>query len=618
MLTATQPMKNKIKTDCSRQWEWLGLVLLGGLTVFFLATSWRRWPDALVDFGLQLYTPWRLAQGAVLYRDVSYVANFYGPLSQYINAGIFALFGPGLMILVMANLLIFVIIVSVIYMLCRRAWGPGAAVAATATFIAVFGFSQFIGVGNYNFATPYSHEATHGFLVCLLLVLVLISWVKEATPLHSFLAGFLLGLSALLKLEILIAAGVVTVAAIVFRCRNSKRPGWQATTSWLGGVIIPTLGFILYFSMYFPWTEAVLVSCRGWLTIFNAPHIITDSGLNLNFIGFDEPWNNFIKHVYATLIACALIAMISGFAWLADKCPRKGLRYFFIAVLVVCLVWLSWFEIAWSLMGRCLLGLMLIYAIICVTDLIRSNRQVTNSDIQFTRLLLTLLAIAMISRMLLQGRIFHYGFYQAALAGLLVPAVLIGDFPQRFGMGKWGRIVVITCSLALLIPGVFKLITYSQNNLHSKTYIVGEGLDMFYSFPPQIDPSGAIVSEISKWLGHLSPGQTLIVLPQGEMINYLARQQNPLLTYCFFPYCLKSKEDEEVTVKNLELHSPDRVVIVSMGLSDFGIRRYGEKPGHGQLILQWVAENYKIEAYVGGDPRDNKSGGVILKRKKRV
>jgi hypothetical protein len=611
-------MKDKIKTDCSWRWECLGLVLLDGLTVFFLATSWRRWPDVLVDFGVQLYTPWRLAQGAVLYRDVNYVADFYGPLSQYVNAGIFALFGPGLMILVTVNLVVFATIIAVIYILCRRAWGPGAAVAATANFVAVFGFSQFIGVGNYNFATPYSHEATHGFLVCLLLVLVLISWVKEATPLHSFLAGFLLGLSALLKLEMLMAAGVVTFAAFVIRCRNSKRPNCGAVAAWSAGALLPTLAFIIYFSVFFPLAEAVMLTCRGWLNIFAATNFVTNNMLQLNFIGLDEPWKNLIKHLYATLTACALIAMIAGFAWLADKCPRKGLRYFFIGLVVVCLIWLSWFEIPWTQMGRCLLGLMLIYTSVCVTGFLRSNNQVKNSNIQVTRLLLALLATAMIGRMLLQGRIFQYGFYQAALAGLLIPAVLIGEFPERIGAGKWGRIVVIMCSLALLVPGVFKLVTYSQHNLHSKTYSVGEGVDMFYSFPPQIDPTGNIVSEIIRWLKRFPPGQTLVVLPQGEMINYLTRQQNPLSFYCFFPYCLKNKENEENIVKNLELHSapPDRVVIVSMGLSDFGIRCYGEKPGSGQLILQWVAENYEIEACIGGDPRDNKLGGVILKRKK--
>jgi hypothetical protein len=53
-----------------------------------------------IDVGDQPATT--VPTGAVLYRDVD---DFYGPLSQYFNAGLFALFGPGLMVLVALSLL---------------------------------------------------------------------------------------------------------------------------------------------------------------------------------------------------------------------------------------------------------------------------------------------------------------------------------------------------------------------------------------------------------------------------------------------------------------------------------------------------------------------------------
>ena len=49
----------------------------------FAVLSWRTWPDILVDFGQELYVPWRLTQGEALYRDIAWVG---GPLSQYGNA----------------------------------------------------------------------------------------------------------------------------------------------------------------------------------------------------------------------------------------------------------------------------------------------------------------------------------------------------------------------------------------------------------------------------------------------------------------------------------------------------------------------------------------------------
>ena len=91
-------------SDIERRWSWLQnsifhAVVLVGMTAGWLAISWRKWPDVIVDFGRELYIPWRLSEGAVLYRDVD---DVYGPLSQYFNAGLFRLFGPGLMIVVAA------------------------------------------------------------------------------------------------------------------------------------------------------------------------------------------------------------------------------------------------------------------------------------------------------------------------------------------------------------------------------------------------------------------------------------------------------------------------------------------------------------------------------------
>ena len=55
-----------------------------------LAWSWRKWPDPLVDFGRELYVPWQITEGQVLFRDV---ASLFGPLSPYLNALWFRLFG---------------------------------------------------------------------------------------------------------------------------------------------------------------------------------------------------------------------------------------------------------------------------------------------------------------------------------------------------------------------------------------------------------------------------------------------------------------------------------------------------------------------------------------------
>ena len=50
--------------------KWAGLAPVAVAFVVAAAFSWRKWPDVLIDFGMQLYIPWRIDHGAVLYRDL--------------------------------------------------------------------------------------------------------------------------------------------------------------------------------------------------------------------------------------------------------------------------------------------------------------------------------------------------------------------------------------------------------------------------------------------------------------------------------------------------------------------------------------------------------------------
>jgi hypothetical protein len=589
--------------------ESLGLAALGALTVLLVATSWRRWPDPLIDFGRELYVPWRLAQGAVLYRDADCL---YGPLSPYLNAALFKCFGTGLTVIVVANLAVFAAILAVTYRLCRRAWGAVAAALAGIAFVAVFGFSQYVKVANYNYATPYAHQTTHGMLVCLLLVAALVRWLDGATLRRCFLIGLLLGLTAVLKPEFMLAGSLVTIAAGLIRWRH--RGGLSARAIATGGIgaLLPTLLFTAYFAAHLPWKEALVSASRGW---FNLTTNLSSERMQQGFFGFDQPWKNLGDHVGAFLLAGGLIALIVGAAWLVERCGPRWLRLLVVGLLVAGLAWLACIEINWLQSGRCLFGLMLVYAFIGVAPLVRKSGRQGDLRGPATRLLMALLALALMARMVLNGRIYHYGYYQAALAWLLVPAVLIGELPGRIRVLQWGRAVVVLASLALITPGVVILANQSQEVLALKTSPVGEGADFFYAFPPRVDPTGEIVSLVSAELLKMPRDQTLLVLPEGMMINYLARQPSPVPDIYFFGVATGHGGEERI-VKALQQHPPDRVVIISRDLREYGVQRYGEGPGSGQQLLQWAVANYDPAFSIGGDPLDvRQRGSIVLERK---
>jgi hypothetical protein len=608
-MTGTKADPRDSKGPLTRHGEWLGLALLAGVTVFFLATSWRKWTDPLIDFGRELYLPWRLANGAVLYRDAD---DFYGPLSQYLNAGLFRIFGPGLMVLATANLVVFSAILASTYALFRRAWGYGAALASCAVFVSVFGFSQFFG-GNHNYATPYSHEATHGFLACLLLVLALVRWLERPAAARGALAGLLFGLTVVLKPEIMLSAGLITAAAMAIGYRRSKSLPSTSVFAWALAALAPTLAFWAYFSEHFPAGEALGLASRAWLNVLGTTRFTGDI-IQSTFLGFDQPWAHLVEQGMATVLAALLIAVFVAIAKVADRIERPQVRRVLGTLLAGSAAWCAWTRVDWLDIGHCVLGLTLIYLAFGFTP--HAPRQIAGEDASrpALRLMIALLAAGLMTRMLLNGRIYQLGFYQAALASILVPAVLIGELPERLGLGRPGRAILVALTVIFLGTGVVRLAVRSQGLLGMKTYPVGEGVDRFLAMPPKIEATGALVDLTSRQLRRMPGIDTLVVLPEGQMINYLARLPSPVAPFFFFSAATRGFREQEI-VNDLQTHPPDCIVIVSRDLREYGIARYGENPGGGKRILDWASANYHVAGSIGDDPLDyNKRGAIILRR----
>ena len=226
---------------------WAGLSVVAVVFVVLAALTWRKWPDVIIDFGTQLYIPWRLSEGAVLYRDLFYFAG--GPLSQYFNALLFKIFGVSFTTLIVANLMILAGMLVFIY---RRFLAASDVLTATMVclgIVMVFAFSEYLQTGNYNYVAPYSHEMLHGLVLAMLAVGFLSDWLAKKFLRHAFLAGLCGGLVFLTKPDIFLAlAACVAVTFILFWLL--WRETWLAVKS-LMLLLLAMLMPLVFFSSYF-------------------------------------------------------------------------------------------------------------------------------------------------------------------------------------------------------------------------------------------------------------------------------------------------------------------------------------------------------------------------------
>jgi uncharacterized membrane protein YagU involved in acid resistance len=592
---------------------WRGdLAVLAGLGVIaalLVAWSWRKWTDPLVDFGRELYLPWRLSQGAVLYRDVQHL---YGPLSAYFNALVFRLAGVGLGRLVIANLVIYAGILALLFYLLRQGWGRLAAGAGGVFFVVVFSFAHLVGFGNFNFVTPYAHEMTHGLLVLLALAAVGRSWCLRPAPGKIFAVGLLTGLSVLLKPEIMLGAAAVLLGMAGGRAgevgwRAARREAGKMTGWFVAGLVAPVFAAIgLFHAAGLPWAEAARDANAAWWNVFTYAGIAHEP-LQQWALGTDAPWANFLGEAGwgAGAVAVALGAAALC-RWLAEGgVQRRVLLGFMLALGVVgfC-ARVPWLRIGWAFPGLLILA--------GVAELFPGRSGgAAEPGARAARVLLWCLAAALLARMALNVRIFHYGFVQAGPAAAVGCATLLETVPAWWRLAPPARVFYRAFILAVLGSIGVAAIQKSAMMMNEQTLAVGTGDDRLLTFGPDVDPIGQIVEHARVYLARGPGARTLMVLPEGGMLNYLVRQPNSVSDIEFGPSLLAGGREMDV-VRRLRAAPPDRVALVSRDLTIFGVARFGDRPDDGGDILEFVRKNYRPVYQIGGDPLNPKQEGMVI------
>src|SRR5262245_9813446 len=173
--------------------------------------------------------PLRLAGGEQLYSGVRHI---YGPLSPWLHAALYRVFGPSLAVLYIDGALTAILILALVYWLARRLMDEDAAGAAA---LSVMWLCVFKPAG--NFILPYSYSALHGtFFGLLTLALV--------TERRFAFAGLAAGLAMIAKTEmgvVALATGLVAATATTPRARAIPLPA-QAAAVFLAPAIAVTAG----------------------------------------------------------------------------------------------------------------------------------------------------------------------------------------------------------------------------------------------------------------------------------------------------------------------------------------------------------------------------------------
>ena len=584
---------------------WIGPLLIALAGAIVLAWSWGTWPDPLTDAGRELYVPWRLSQGDRLYADIAY---FNGPLSPYVNALWFKLFGTSIRTLVFANLALLAILVTLIYRVMLHIAGRFAAGACGLVFILIFAFGQYSSdIDNYNYLLPYSHEATHGLLLAFAGLWFLSRFTQTHHLRHVAAMGFILGLSFLTKPEIFLASALSMSGGLVAAFwikRIHPRRILLVFVLFLIAAIVPILAAWLALSCTMPERQAAAGVLGAWPFTLNGQ--IASLPFYRQGMGLLDPRDSLLLIAQSTAVYAGFILGVCFLSFASVRYPRLPRVLFTLAAILLVVGAGGWISSQFVDAGRPLPLAVAAIGAITLVQLLRRRSADPHTVVTFA---LIILSLALLLKIILYARTFHYGVFLAMPGALLVVAAHATWHPNWLSRRNCEPETARFAAVGFCAATIIIHLAMSARQVTNKKLLITAG-------PETIATDGrahhfnAVLREIEK---RIAPDQTLAVVPEGAMLNYLTRRKSSTPYIALMaPELLMFGEDR--ILASFQSRPPHYICLVQRDTSEYGPRAFGH--GYANALYRWILAHYRPVHSIGASPLEklDQVGMVLMER----
>lgn len=561
--------------------------------------SFGKWTDVLIDFGREIYLPWAMTEGKILYSDIFY---FRGALSPYFNYLLFKVFGVGLSTLVTANYVILIMILALIWFIAERSSSYLISFLSCLIFIFLFAFQYYLGVNIFNYIAPYSHESTHGILLSLIMIVCFACALFDERKFWLVLSGITLGLTFLTKPEIFLAAFSAFVAyLIVHSIFNDVKSAARQSLLILLSCAISILAFFFLLLTSWPLDIAMEGILGSWIYMTNQDlsssafsHRVMgllnlSESLYIIFTGF------FIYIVFAGL---GIIACMSRFNW--------TIRFLSILIVVFTILCNTFIQEFYSVFDFAKPFPLIVLATGAALFFLAIKEKNAKAALSFV---FCIFSFVLMGRIIFNVNLYHYGFYLAMPATMVMIMVLFYWIPET--LKKYGHNPFIFYGISLLLITIISVqhVNISITRYNHKNVPVSAVPDFMLS-----DWRGLFINATIDWLSeNTDDDSTVLVLPEGIMINYLARRVNSTPVVALLPPEVSMHGGEKHILSRIQKSPPDHIIFVHRDTEEYGYKYFGKD--YGMLIHGWIMNHYELVVLFGYPPlQDGRFGVEIYKQ----
>ena len=446
-------------------------------------------------------------------------------------------------------------------------------------------------------------------------IVIFTQFLRKRGIAYLIIMGVVTGTIFLTKLEIFLAVAVALSAGfvcLVFTEKVKISRILKLFGFFTLGFIVPISGFLIYFLTHMDFKEALIAIIKPYNLVFDKN--VSSNIFALRNLGFDDPFSNISMMLFFTMSYIVILTIMCLLTFIVAHLQNKPFKNIIrVLMLVVVPLPLLTFHVPWPDLFRPLPLVMLTMTVYFFIRIFRTRHDRHGFICSLSLFVMTVFASMMLLKIILNVHVYHYGFALAMPAVILLVMALLYQLPRTLGQALGGSAFFRGLGMVLLLVILVVHIQWSKQIYDLKTYPVGHGSDKILSWNPTVSPQGMAIDFALKQIKTLIPeDQNFIALPEGIILNYLARRQSASPNIEFMPSFLAMVGEGKI-IRDFDVHKADFIVLVHRDTLEFGARYFGVD--YAVNLASWLRKNYSPVARIGDVPFRNNNFGIIIAKR---